>query len=180
MTKNIEVEVRSFISEKQYEELLNFFKEKAKLLKEDLQETIYFDCEEDLRIQKNKFFSKIWMKKGKLHDDKREEIEVKTKKEDFNKIKKIFNYLGYNTEIKWIRERNIFLWNDVTVCLDYTKGFGYIIEMEKLTDEVNSEKEYLNIKKNLKSLNIKITPKKEFEKRFKYYKNNWKSFKEIK
>ncbi len=177
MDKNVEVEVRSFISEKQYKELLNFFRRKGKFLKEDLQETIYFDCEEDLRIQKNKFFSKIWIKKGKMHDDKREEIEVKIKKEEFNKIKNIFNYLGYNTEIKWIRKRNVFLWGDVTVCLDYTKGYGYIIELEKLVPEVNSKEEYLVLRKNLKDLDVKITPKKEFEERFEYYRENWKSFK---
>ncbi len=71
MKKNVEVEVRSFISEKQYKDLLDFLKKEGKFLKEDLQETIYFDCKEDLRIQKNKFFSKIWMKKGKMHDNER-------------------------------------------------------------------------------------------------------------
>jgi len=57
----------------------------------DEQETHYFDCAEDIRIQKNKYFSKIWMKKGKLHDDAREEIEVQCKKDDFEKLQKIFN-----------------------------------------------------------------------------------------
>ena len=52
---NIEAEVRSFISKEQYEKLLSFFKQNAKLLKEDYQETFYFDCESDLRIQRNNF-----------------------------------------------------------------------------------------------------------------------------
>ena len=63
---NIEVEVRSFISKEQYEQLLKFFKKNAKLIKEDYQETFYFDSDQDLRIQRNKFFSKIWLKKVKF------------------------------------------------------------------------------------------------------------------
>ena len=61
--KNIEVEIRAFVSEQEYNELLEFFKQNAELIKEDLQETHYFDCKEDLRIQKNNAGSKIWLKK---------------------------------------------------------------------------------------------------------------------
>lgn len=62
--KNIEVEVRSFISKEQYEKLLDFFKKNSDVLKEnDDQETFYFDSGQDLRIQRNNFFSKIWLKR---------------------------------------------------------------------------------------------------------------------
>jgi len=61
--KNIEAEVKSFISREQYDNLLEFFNRNAKPAAEDYHETYYFDSEEDLRIQKNNFFSKIWMKK---------------------------------------------------------------------------------------------------------------------
>ncbi|MFZ5364981.1 MAG: hypothetical protein ACOZBH_02145 [Patescibacteria group bacterium] len=56
---SIEVEIRSFISKEQYDRLLEFFKQNAELVKKDYQETFYFDCDQDLRIQKNNFFSKI-------------------------------------------------------------------------------------------------------------------------
>jgi uncharacterized protein YjbK len=46
----IEVEIRSFITEEQYDNLLNFFKKNAKFVKEDEQETYYFESEQDLRI----------------------------------------------------------------------------------------------------------------------------------
>lgn len=97
---NIEVEVRSFISKDQFEELLDFFKNNAKFKGEDYQETFYFDCEEDLRIQRNKSFSKIWLKKGKIHDDYREEIEIKVDRNNFEKLEKLFLFLGFNIEIK--------------------------------------------------------------------------------
>ena len=52
---NIETEIRSFITKEKFEELLDFFKKNASLVKEDYQETFYFDCDEDLRIQRNNF-----------------------------------------------------------------------------------------------------------------------------
>ena len=54
---DIEVEVRSFISEDQYNNLLTFMQKNAKLIKKDNQITFYFSGEDDLRIQKNDFFS---------------------------------------------------------------------------------------------------------------------------
>ena len=173
--KNIEVEIRSFISKEEYEKLLKFFKEKSKLIKEDYQESFYFDCDQDLRIQKNNFYSKVWMKKGKLHDDSREEIEIRFDKDDFEKLEKLFVSLGFNIEIKWLRKRLEFEWEDIVVCLDDTKGYGYIIELEKMSSEENKEEELKSLKQKLESLNIEITPKKEFEDKFDYYKKNWKS-----
>lgn len=172
---DIETEIRSFISKEKFDELLDFFKENASLVKEDYQETFYFDCDEDLRIQKNNLFSKIWMKKGKIHDDHREEIEIIFDKDEFEKLEKLFLSLGYNIEIKWFRKRFEFKWNDITVCLDFTKGYGYIIELEKMCSEDIKVQEFENLKQKLKSLDVGITPKEEFNKKFLYYKKNWKS-----
>ena len=172
---NIETEVRSLISKEKFEELLDFFKQNAEFKKEDYQETFYFDCKEDLRIQRNNFYSKIWMKKGKIHDPHREEIEVKFDKDEFENLEKLFLSLGYNIEIKWFRKRFQFLWDNITVCLDYTKGYGYIIELEKMCSEDEKEKEFELIKEKLQSLDVEITPREGFDKKFKYYKENWNS-----
>ncbi len=172
---NIETEIRSFISKEKFNELLDFFKNNASFVKEYFQETFYFDCDEDLRIQKNNFFSKIWMKKGQIHDDHREEIEIKFDKSDFENLERLFLSLGYNIEIKWFRKRFEFKWDDITVCLDFTRGYGYIIELEKMCTEDTKIQELENLKQKLKSLNVEITPKEEFNKKFLYYKENWKS-----
>lgn len=172
---NIEAEIRSFITKEQYEELMEFFMREAKLLKEDEQETHYFDAKEDIRIQKNKFFSKIWMKKGYMHSESREEIEIKTDKEDFEKLQKIFAAAGHNVKIKWLRKRHEFSWNDISVCLDYTKGYGYIIELEKMCSENDKEETIDLLKQKLAQLQIKLTSREEFERQFKYYEQNWKN-----
>lgn len=174
MLQNIEAEIRSFITKEQYEKLLDFFKQNAKLIKEDFQETHYFDCNEDLRIQKNNSGSKIWLKKGKIHDNAREEIEIKTNKEDFENLGKLFNNLGHDVEIKWLRHRKQFDWDGVKVCLDYTKGYGYIIELEKMSSKENKEETIFELEQRINKLGIPITPKQEFEKKYKEYKENWR------
>ncbi len=170
----LEVEIRAFITPSQYRTLITYFNKNATLIKKDNQETIYFDCKEDLRIQKNDFYSKIWMKKGKLHEDSREEIEIITKKESFDELLKLFNTLGYKEEIKWIRKRMEYKWNGVTVDIDYTKGYGYIIELEKITSEEMKEVTLKSLRRKLKELKIEETPKEEFDVAFNNYKKNWR------
>ena len=83
--------------------------------------------------------------------------------------------MGYNIEIKWFRKRFEFKWGDITVCLDFTKGYGYIIELEKICSGKTKEKESEILKQKLRSLGVEITSKEEFDKKFQYYKENWKS-----
>ncbi|MEA3230121.1 MAG: CYTH domain-containing protein [archaeon] len=170
----IEAEIRSFISEEQYKNLLDFFRKNTELIKEDNQQTHYLDCNEDLRIQKNNLFSKIWSKKGRMHDEHREEIEIKFDRAEFENIEKLFSALGYNTEIKWFRKRYEFRWDDITVCIDDTKGYGYIIELEKMCPDKDKEKVLENLKARLKFLNIELTPKEEFDRKFQHYRKNWR------
>lgn len=172
---NIEVEVRSFISEEKYFGLIDFFKENAKLIKEDSQETHYFDCEQDLRIQKNNFASKIWMKKGKIHDDFREEIEIVTDKNDFEKLKKLFENLNHNIEITWLRERKQFDWDGIKVCLDFTEGYGHILELENMGSEENKDKILEELNQKLNELNIEQSTKEEFDEKYQYYRKNWRN-----
>ncbi|MDP2628315.1 MAG: CYTH domain-containing protein, partial [Nanoarchaeota archaeon] len=164
-----------FISKEKYEELIKYFKENGELKAEDEQETHYFSGDEDLRIQKNKFYSKIWLKKGKIHDEAREEIEIKSNKEDFDKMEKLFEVLGYDTEIKWFRNRKEFDWNGIKISLDYTKGYGYIIELEKMVSDDKKEKALEDLKVRLKELGIELTSREKFDETYKNYKENWKS-----
>jgi predicted adenylyl cyclase CyaB len=173
--QNIEVEIRAFISKEKYEELLRFFEQNAEFVKEDFQETHYFDCEQDLRIQKNNAGSKIWLKKGQIHDDAREEIEIKTSKDDFENIERLFKTLDYNVEIKWLRKRFQFNWQGIKVCIDYTKGYGYILELEKMSNEENKEETLNLLKQKLNELNVQETPKEIFKEKYNYYKENWRN-----
>jgi len=169
-----EVELRSFISEDKYLELADFFNKNAQFLNESDQETHYFDCNKDLRIQNNDSYSKIWLKSGKMHDEQRKEIELRLKKEDFSKVQELFSELGFKVKIKWFRKRKEYCWEGFNVCLDYTKGYGYIIEIEKLCGEADKDFCEKSIKSQFSKLGIKLTAKEEFGKKFQHYENNWK------
>lgn len=162
----LEIEIRSFITKKEFDNLKKFFNKNAKLIKNDFQETYYFDCPQDLRIQKNRYYSKIWLKSGKIHDEKREELEIKFDKEDFSNLLDLFTTLKYKVKIKWLRKRSEYRWRGIKVCLDNTKGYGLILELEG--------KNIKKLKKMMSELNIELTPRKEFEEKFKYYKKNWR------
>ena len=171
---NIEVEIRSFISAEKYQELLAFFHKEGQFVSEDYQETYYFDTEQDLRIQRNNTHSKIWLKKGKLHDEHREEIEIRFGKEDFEMLEKLFLALGYKINIEWFRKRHTFDWQGIKVMLDYTKGYGYIIELEKMSSEAEKETSLSLLKEKLHLLNISLTSKEEFAAKYKHYKEDWR------
>lgn len=114
------------------------------------------------------------MKSGKIHDDQREELEIFTDKNNFPSLERLFRELGYSTEIKWFRKRREYRWGDVTVCIDDTKGYGRIIELEKITGLNTKEDTLKYLKEKLASLDIKLTPKEEFNSKYEYYKKNWR------
>ncbi len=174
MKKNIEVEIRSLVTKNQYDNLFKFFKKEGKFLGEEKQISYYFSGEIDLRIQKSNKSAKIWLKKGKMHADSRKEIELKLDLNNFENAKKLFEALGYKIEIKWYRKRNTFLWKEINVMLDDTKGYGYIIELEKMCQKTEKEKTVNMLRTTMNLLKVEETKKEEFDKKFEYYKKNWK------
>ncbi|MFH0853818.1 MAG: CYTH domain-containing protein [bacterium] len=170
---NIEAEIRSFITDEEYQRLLDYFQKDAKYLGEDDQTTYYFNAPQDLRIQKNEKGAKIWSKSGRIHDEAREELEIYFTAQDFEKLEKLFIGLGFEVKIKWFRKRHSFDWAGIIVTIDNTKGYGKIIELEKMCDSTDQEKALEELKNKLKSLDISLTARQEFDERFDYYKKHW-------
>lgn len=174
MIKVIEVEVRSFIDEQEYEWLLQFLNNNAKFVEKDFQVTVYFKGL-DLRVQRASNSSKLWFKGGRIHDIAREEVEVKFAQEDFEKLIKLLRSLGFDVEVVWIRHRLVFILEGVKVCLDDTEGYGKIVELEHCS---NAGEDFERIEKmlveKLRKLGIKATERKEFEEKFAWYKQNWR------
>ncbi len=171
---NIEVESRSFLSDEEYARLLAFMESDAEHVKDDEQETVYFSGDKDLRVQKNSTGGKIILKGGKIHDEHREEKEVSFKKEDFEKMESILVGTGLEVEIRWFRKRKEFKWMGAKVCLDKTRGYGNIIEIEIMCDEDGVDDAREEVSLLMKGLKVSQTPKYVFDERFNYYKNNWK------
>ena len=171
--ENIEVEVQSFITKEKYDELLEFFNENARPLGEDFQETHYLDENSNFRIQKGKNSAKLWHKSGNVHDEFMEEIEIPINKGDFEKLEKLLGKVGHKAIIKWLRHRKEFDWNNIKVSLDFTKGYGYIIELEKMSTEEGKEAALEELRQKFYELDTPITPKEEFSKKYNEYKQNW-------
>jgi predicted adenylyl cyclase CyaB len=168
----IEVEVRSFISAKKYRELDEFFMNQGVFLGEDIQETIYFSAPVDLRVQKNKTGTKVWVKQGAMHDESREELEIWCQMQDYSTLLTLFEWLGFRRVVGWWRKRKSFQWQGVLVALDYTKKYGHILELEKSVTR-HQDLALAKIQSLFNDLKISPTPKKEFEKRYKDYIREW-------
>tara|TARA_Y100000310_G_C20632880_1_gene789580 strand:- start:118 stop:660 length:543 start_codon:yes stop_codon:yes gene_type:complete len=172
--KTIEVEIKSFISKEQYDSLLQYFHSNSRFLNTQNQDTYYFKGDDDLRIKKDEKNATIVLKKGIVHDEKREELEVTVPLCDFEKLEMLFLAMGHEVEIKWQRQRHNFEWSGITVSVDHTVGYGYIIELEKMANAKNKDEVLLFLKQKLQELNVQLTPREVFEIRFLDYKENWK------
>ena len=170
----IEVEVRSLVPPEKFEELLGFFKKEGRYLGVDRQETWYFDCPQDLRIQQNDNFAKVWMKSGKMHDEQRQEVEIRVGRDEFPKLAELFGGLGYGVSIKWFRTRHTFEWQGVTVTLDDTRGYGLILELELMADDAGKEAALASLKEKMSGLGIAITDRAAFDEKFRWYKEHWR------
>ena len=173
-SKNIEVEVRSFIDDKQYSEILSKLRKGARFIKEIDEETVYFSGNKDLRLRRNEKEALLILKEGRIHDDHRKEFEVKFDVSDFENMENLLKSLGYEIEIRWRRYRLEFKQGDLKILLDNTKGYGKIIELEKMVQAGEEKETHKKLKDKLKCFNIEITSKKEFNKAFEYYKKNWR------
>lgn len=78
-------------------------------------------------------------------------------KEQFDKLEKLFLNAGFDVNIKWFRKRYEFEWEGIIVCLDYTQGYGHIIEFEKMAGEEDKDKALAMLKEKFSSLGIPIT-----------------------
>jgi len=171
----IEVEIRSFLSKEKYEKLLGYFQKHGELAGTEDEETEYYADQGAVRLRQSQDSAKIILKTGNIHDESREEHEIPIEKDHFPLFQKMFKKISVPKQIKWKRIKHTFNWEDITVELAHTKGYRYIIELEKITDETRKEQALALLKQKMSELEIPITPKEEFEKAYNDYKENWKS-----
>lgn len=176
MSKDIEVEVRSFVDDEQFLLVKSRLDIDFDFIGRLNEITVYFSGEKDLRLRKNEEGVFLILKEGKIHDDSRKEFEIRFGAEDFDKMIQLLKGLGYEVEIKWFRERLEYRKENISVLLDDTKGYGKILELEEMTESGRELESKNRLEEMIKNLGVsKITSKEEFGQRFEYYKNNWKS-----
>ena len=169
----IEVELRSFISEDKYNELISKYNaDKQKQI------TYYFNCKQDFRMMKTKDYTQLWLKTGKMHEESRLEKVVKVDNKYTDELESMLGLLDYDVDIKWYRTRSkIQLDENAEMCIDYTVGYGYILEIEKqVADEANVEQAKNLLEEDFKKLGIEVSKKEDFDNRYKDYVANWKEY----
>jgi adenylate cyclase class IV len=169
----IEVELRTFITKTQYDKLLKKYKNNITTEK---QITNYYNCKQDFRLMETKEYSQLWIKGGNMHDEFRKERIIKFDNTYKQPLKDMLVMLEYDVEIKWYRIRNkMRLLNDIDVCIDFTEGYGYILEVEKI---VSNQELVDDAKKKLEQFlldnKISLCEKIKFTEKYEYYKNNWR------
>jgi len=167
--KNIEVELRALIDEKQFIELNCFLAKNGKYLGEDHKDSHFFILPDKLlkvtdNISKNNAKISLKLQKIGLGSDF-EEIDVNFSREDADKIIKIFKLLGFNNYMYSYQNRHNYLYKNVEFAIKYTESWGFHCEMEIM---VKSKKEVPRALKEMgvvaKELGLKIMSDDELKK----------------
>ena len=141
----------------------------------DNQVTYTLNDRNSVRIQKNGSHSKLWIKIGKgQHDPIHEEIEIRFGRKDFDTLARAMEIMGFPPLIKWFRKRTTFKWQGVSAMVDSTRGYGYILELEKICERPGRAKALDSLRNKMDSLGIDVTTKDEFDRKFANYRDNWK------
>ncbi len=164
----VENEVRSLIDEARHNELLHFFQKEGEIVKEDEQLTFYFNAEQELRIQINDFFAMAQIKSGNMHDEQRKKTTIKTERENFPYLFALFDGLGYEVESRWNRVRHEFRWEGMKVTLNDTQGYGYLIDIEFMT-QIKNKRTVERLKRKLQKIGIRPSTKQELNERYQWY-----------
>lgn len=167
---NIETEIKIKITEEEYTDLEKFMKENAIFKEESRQLDTYYQPSNRNFVNKEKIETKQkiseWLRIGergnksilnykKWYDVHCDEYEVEI--DDTESLKKIFKALEIEKLITVNKTRiTYFYLNKYEVALDYVKNLGYFIEIEikKYTKEI--KKEYDDLIKVIKNLNLNL------------------------
>jgi predicted adenylyl cyclase CyaB len=169
----LEVELRSFITEQQYDDLFHRFLVQGQLVEHSRQITHYIDHKIDTRIQLSTFGGKVWQKLGNMHDLARKEREVMMSRLDAQTMLEIFQGLGFKIKVSWYRERQIFKLGEIAASLDNTIGYGRILEVEIRCNEHEVNEKQNSLLTFLKEIDIHPSSKAVFDKAFAEYIEHW-------
>jgi len=174
-----EIEVKFLLSDTDRQILKDFLE--AKGLEPHFRETqdnYYYNSPEglDLRIRRTDTNAYLILKKGWMHDEDREELEVRVDEEAFDTLDSILTNLGYDYNTKWHRERTEYHYHDFAITLDFNAGYGWVAEIEKVVSEGEEDSAKQEISALAQEIGLQPTPPEVFDKMYHYYKKNWQYY----
>jgi len=166
-----ENEKRVFLTDVQYESLLNKFGVKSK--QPERQITIYYNANDiDLRFLQTPEYSELRMKLGEIHKGCCDEFEVKIEPEYTFDAMEIFGRL-FDVKTKWYRERIKIEKQPYIICIDKSINYYAIFEVEISDKKIGEEEGKKLIKAYLQELGLEETPPEIQKKKYSDYISNW-------
>jgi adenylate cyclase class IV len=169
-----EVELRCFVNPRQAHVVLEKIDALGYTqLTDERQITYYLDTPTDTRVQISSRGGRVWQKLGKMHDESREEFNAPMTRESAEAMISIFKNMGYKFKVAWLRHRCEFTRGDLMLTVDYTVGYGWIIEVERQSDEDDTSAVVAQLKQDLAQLGLEPSPKDTFDAAYKDYLEHW-------
>jgi len=137
--KNIEVELRSLLDEKQFISINHFLMKNGKDLGKDNKDSYFYHLPNKLiKVVKNeeKNTAKLTLKLQKIgYGNDFEEIDVNFMPDDMDNVLKILDILGYGkNHLYSYQYRHNYLYKGVEFAVKYTVSWGFHCEMEIVID----------------------------------------------
>lgn len=138
----IEIEYRARFSEEEYERISAYLQRHAEDLGEDDKNVFFYVLPEQLlKVAHNisKGSAKVGLKLNRIGNGSAfEEIEYDIPPESVENAVKLFNHLGYGTDVTVIesfQNRHNYLMDGVELSLKYSDHWGHHIELEVVVDD---------------------------------------------
>lgn len=158
--KNIEIEFKVRMNEKDFNILKEKVKNNSKFIKEEVQNAVYFKPNDKsfenewLRVRnENNFYILNYKRK----DDYSNIEEYEVKLDDNKNITTILKYLGFDEYIKVNKHRETYIYNDkYEFSFDKVENLGLFVEIEVSKYEYDSKVEIDNLIDLMKKFEINI------------------------
>ena len=168
MFKNIELEFRSIIKEKDADLIFEKIKMRGKMVSktERLSVMLFGTCNKelfDVKVRITDGRSEVVIKKGDYHSHNRIEYAQDISNDKFIDMVKIFSQLGFCAKVCERITYNFQFSNRVLVSF-VSAGFHSYLEIEKMSDKRNEKKDTKELLEIAKDINVKlIKTKKEYD-----------------
>ncbi|NQU78271.1 hypothetical protein HQ545_00730 [Candidatus Woesearchaeota archaeon] len=167
--KDIRVQIGSVLTKDKHNSLIEFFQQQCGASSWEEQVTYHYEAPVEAIIQKKSTFSRLVTKKGS------ERVELRFNRDDFGQLENMFKMFGYPIKVKWFRKRHTFQWRGFDIFIDDKRGYGMTFSMSKKSDAAGQAYATLEMQKSFKDLDLEVTPKDEFDKKYQNYMQNWKA-----
>lgn len=169
MSKNIEVEVRGLLTEKQFKILNRLFEEEGVFVDNKDRVVVCYpdpetgslveECKTDIRVRTTNGIPEIIIKLGEWghKDESRRELSLIGQRGEFDKMIIMLGALGHKKGIIAIRKGKVFHYKGIEFSLVEVPNHSYYFEAEIMVKNENRQKEATEkIEKICKELGLKI------------------------